>query len=440
MANEEYKKTFLQADSLKDAKDQLQEVYEANPDAVIIVEEEGKECIIEHDKRLNFVPSGGQKGQLLTSDEEGNPEWGAILDTKPFIVVDTLPDAPAEGNEGKLHLVLNSEGKNDNLYDEYLWVNGKWEKMGTAKIEIDLSNYLTSKQAAQKYYPKVDGENLATQVETLDFTVETLNQGLGEAEQRLTDVEQCNVIAEEVVDENTLEGFEKLTREELKKDLFIDLWNDACGEYGKYNKETGFFELNGLTDITYEEALIIYNEKGNFFEYGKFIKGRTNIFLDQPNDLKYIMANYPMTFRKKFINSPIEILSLSGKVIGLCGNCQQMFEDCRNLKEIKGVFYLASLSAPEMIRMFDGCTSLEIVNINDLYADISFKDSPKIKYSCFVEMIKYTMNTHTITVHPSIYNALIGEDTEYPFNGGTREEWTKLLQDAANKQISFATV
>lgn len=57
MANEEYNKTFLRAESYNDAKEALEEIYEANPDAIVIVEEEGKECIIEHGKELNFLPS-----------------------------------------------------------------------------------------------------------------------------------------------------------------------------------------------------------------------------------------------------------------------------------------------------------------------------------------------------------------------------------------------
>lgn len=40
--------------------------------------------------------------------------------------------------------------------------------------------------------------------------------------------------------------------------VFIDLWNEACGIWGSYNEETGFFELNGLTDITYGQAISIY--------------------------------------------------------------------------------------------------------------------------------------------------------------------------------------
>lgn len=50
----------------------LEDIYEANSDAIVIVEEEGKECIIEHGKQLDFVPSTGKPGQVLTKTEEGN--------------------------------------------------------------------------------------------------------------------------------------------------------------------------------------------------------------------------------------------------------------------------------------------------------------------------------------------------------------------------------
>lgn len=234
---------------------------------------------------------------------------------------------------------------------------------------------------------------------------------------------------------------EEITKVEAEGNskVFIDLWNDACGNWGKYNEETGYFELNGLTDITYEEALTIYNEKGNFFEYSKSIKGRTNIFIYQPNGMKYSMANAPMVFSEKFANSPIEILSLGGQVVGLYGVCKQMFYKCSQLREIKGTLFLQSLNSNSMLDMFVGCSSLEIIHISDIHANISFVDSPKIKYSCFIEMIRYVANSPVITVHPDIYSALQGTAPEYPFNGGTQEEWEQLLIDATEKNIQFAT-
>lgn len=55
-----------------------------------------------------------------------------------FEVVQTLP---ATGDAGTIYLVPNS-GTTPNIYDEYIYVNNSFEKIGTT--EIDLSNYVTN--------------------------------------------------------------------------------------------------------------------------------------------------------------------------------------------------------------------------------------------------------------------------------------------------------
>ena len=52
-----------------------------------------------------------------------------------FQVVASLP---ATGTKGVIYLVSNS-GTGTNIYDEYIWVTNRFEKIGTT--EIDLSNY-----------------------------------------------------------------------------------------------------------------------------------------------------------------------------------------------------------------------------------------------------------------------------------------------------------
>ena len=60
-----------------------------------------------------------------------------------FQIVDKLP---ATGTKGIFYLIANS-GSGQNVYDEYIWVNGKFEKLGTR--ELDLSGYMkTSDMAA----------------------------------------------------------------------------------------------------------------------------------------------------------------------------------------------------------------------------------------------------------------------------------------------------
>ena len=63
------------------------------------------------------------------------------LDVEAFKVVDALPDAPAAGNEGKIHVVPNAAGVEGNVYNEYLWDGSKWELLGSFKADVDLSDY-----------------------------------------------------------------------------------------------------------------------------------------------------------------------------------------------------------------------------------------------------------------------------------------------------------
>lgn len=58
-------------------------------------------------------------------------------------VVQTLPTA---GESGTFYFVSNTQGSENNIYDEYVYVNNSWEKIGTT--EIDLSNYLQSSDIA----------------------------------------------------------------------------------------------------------------------------------------------------------------------------------------------------------------------------------------------------------------------------------------------------
>lgn len=55
-----------------------------------------------------------------------------------FSIVEVLPET---GTKGIIYLVSNGGG-NSNIYDEYIWVTDKFEKIGTT--DVDLSGYLQS--------------------------------------------------------------------------------------------------------------------------------------------------------------------------------------------------------------------------------------------------------------------------------------------------------
>lgn len=71
-----------------------------------------------------------------------NGTLDVTLDTTISKIVESLPTAPATGDENKIHLVLSSTSKSGNTYTEYIWVEGKWEEMGKFKPDVDLTPYL----------------------------------------------------------------------------------------------------------------------------------------------------------------------------------------------------------------------------------------------------------------------------------------------------------
>ena len=79
------------------------------------------------------------------------------LDTTIFKVVNSLPVSPSSGDENKIHLVLSTNSEEGNTYDEYLWANNSWEKIGSYIPSVDLSMY------AEKSYvdTQINGESTA---------------------------------------------------------------------------------------------------------------------------------------------------------------------------------------------------------------------------------------------------------------------------------------
>lgn len=56
-------------------------------------------------------------------------------------VVDSLPET---GVSNTLYYVKKTDPESQNEFDEYMWINGKWEFIGTS--ELELSNYVSQDQ------------------------------------------------------------------------------------------------------------------------------------------------------------------------------------------------------------------------------------------------------------------------------------------------------
>lgn len=267
--------------------------------------------------------------------------------------------------------------------------------------------------------------------------------------------ELSNVLAEEPLTPGNFPDVNTYTREQLKMDLFIDMWNERCKfngidhYFGKYNRESGLFELNEITDITYEEALQIWAMspiKQIDAEPHKYMLGGWG----HTNSSNYILCrtyfpichlSYKGQDLRYFFASNVIVETLNfvgGYGISLANfpNLESTFNGCRKLRKI-----LCDVGFPQLsLNTFKECEELEYINLR-LYIEnntLVLKDSPKISYESLHLLItnarfkgEEESATLTVTVHPDVYAKLTDE---------TNTEWHALLAQAAEKNINFATV
>lgn len=106
----------------------------------------------------------------LKSQLETLSESVENLDTSVASVVTELPTEDIK--ENKIYLVKSSTVATDNLYTEYLYVDGAWEILGNTSLDIDLTEYLTTTEAEETYATISSLEEgiaaLTPQVETIE--------------------------------------------------------------------------------------------------------------------------------------------------------------------------------------------------------------------------------------------------------------------------------
>lgn len=184
----------------------------------------------------------------------------------------------------------------------------------------------------------------------------------------------------------------------------------------KWNANTGFWELNGLSDITNEQMLTIYVETNNFLMHNSSLEGcysfskcRTNI----PNtpylsSTKRLLSDWTDFFRQA---NNIEVLKLNEiynyyfKPTTLNG----AFFNCRNLRLIDGILDLSNYKGINVL-FFQNCIKLESIKLYKLNRNMVLNCE---MLSC--ESIEYMINNATdvtiaITLHPEAYERAVADE------------------------------
>lgn len=94
----------------------------------------------------------------------------SAITTINFEVVAELPES---GEANKIYLVPNAEQGEQNVKDEYIWVDEKWEIIGSTKV--DLSNYYNKGEVDSKLSAKVDLSTYTSDKETFALKSELTN-------------------------------------------------------------------------------------------------------------------------------------------------------------------------------------------------------------------------------------------------------------------------
>lgn len=59
-----------------------------------------------------------------------------------FDFIKIVTELPETGLVNRTYFVPKTNTETNDLYDEYMWVDDKWELVGTKQIEVDLTDYV----------------------------------------------------------------------------------------------------------------------------------------------------------------------------------------------------------------------------------------------------------------------------------------------------------
>ena len=187
----------------------------------------------------------------------------------------------------------------------------------------------------------------------------------------------------------------------------IDLYESAGAVF---NETTGYFELKGLTDISYEEMQKIYSftislrgGRGRVLSYAlSSLPVRTSLPIRRPNNVIGVSFDgllYPSAYPNAIESVAFEQGDRDS--INMGSNLQDSFRSLC-LKEISPVLNVAAVT--NFARTFADTYSLVSVFLDGVNTNVSFGDSLNLSAASVAYMINHAGTaTFTITLHATAY-------------------------------------
>lgn len=313
--------------------------------------------------------------------------------SKPF---DLTIGSTTKKVDGKSAVTFSAEEFNGSLI----------QKLTTASTEVDIRKAFTDNGTVKFPTPgsiisKLDGGNKGIVVSLSEPDATTLGRSI---------VVYYGDGTYTIVVKN---DFTKVLVPWRKDSSLRDLYISAGA---KYNETTGFYELNGLTDITEEEMRVIWQEDLS----GWYLNGRTNL-----------TRNIEARGNAGGYNGGIDICNICSNNSNItkfnfgaapfARYLDNAFSGCTKLETIDTRFPITPYGGVVGPNTFRGCTSLEEVRFNMRYVNYStnvdFPASSLISKTSILSIIETTSTTGSVKplvvvgLNESAYNRL-KDDTD----------------------------
>ena len=140
--------------------------------------------------------------------------------------IEVVTKLPSTGEVNVIYLVKTVR-KNSNVYDEYIYVENTWEKIGNT--EVDLSNYYTKEQVYSKseVYTKTEVDNIKNDIESNIPTIPNVETGMTGVGNVITSIEVDAINKHKVI---ATKGTSVYSKAEIDKKLFDSGFGDVIAE------------------------------------------------------------------------------------------------------------------------------------------------------------------------------------------------------------------
>lgn len=177
--------------------------------------------------------------------------------------------------------------------------------------------------------------------------------------------------------------------------------------------DTGYWSLNGITDLTEEDMMCIYMSNSLITRNTPYTANQYSVYQGRtiiaPNHGGGIANNKSNLYQAFYNAVNLEVLPVSpSSGFRLVSSMSYAFYGCKKLHSITGVLDVSSITS--FSSAFTNCTSLKTLKLKGLNADLSLSASPNISK----ESMLYAINNAgseaiTITLHAEAFARLAND-------------------------------